>query len=245
MARKTDTAAVLNFHGEPDDLEGVIQIPFDEVVAGPLLLELKAPTVEAPITLQAEAAGPSLTWLRFELPEVTPSGTYQGTVNIGSKKYQTVVDVTPHISFLLLPDQLSLDVNPGDKVAVRLTAANLGNIGVEIPKAHAFGLFDVEGVEKGIRTAFTSASVKGQERLNRLIDGVAGGHGGLVRMLTREGAGLLEPGESRTLLLELSIPKRLNPGRVYGGTWPLANLNYSINIRALANSKPQSKEGIR
>lgn len=245
MARKTDTVAVLNFHGEPDDLEGVIQIPFDEVVAGPLLLELKAPTVEAPITLQAEAASLSLTWLRFELPEVTPPGTYKGTVNIVSRNYQVIVEITPHISLLLLPTHLSLDVRPGDKVTARLTVANIGNVSVEIPRVHAFGLFDVEGLEKGIRTAFTSTSVKGQTRLNQLVEGLAQGHGGLVRLLMREGAGGLEPGESRTLLLELSIPKRLNPGRVYGGTWPLANLNYSINIRALANSKPQSKEGIR
>jgi hypothetical protein len=214
-------------------MEGIVQIPFDQVVSGTLSLELKAPTVKGSITLQAEAAGPSLTWLRFELPEVTPPGTYRGTVNIGSEKYQTNVDIMPHANFLLIPDQLSLNVNPGDKVTVRLTAANLGNTPVEIPRSHGFGLFNLEGAEKGIRSALTSASVKGQERLNRLIDGVARGHGGLVRLLVQDGAGLIRPDESRTLLLELSIPKRLNPGHIYESTWPLANLNYYIYINVI------------
>ena len=244
MARKTDTAAVLNFHGEPDDLEGVIQIPFSQVVAGPMTLQIKAPTVEAPIALQAEAAGPSLTWLRFELPEATPPGTYQGTVNIGAVTYKSVVDVTPHMNFLLIPDQLALNVNPGEKVTVQLTIANLGNTTIEIPTTHGFGLFDLEGAEKGIRTALTSTSVKGQERFNRLIEGVAAGHGGLVRLLVKEGAGQVAPGESRKVLLELSIPKRLNPGHIYEGTWPLANLNYYIYIKVLPTSKGHSKEDI-
>jgi hypothetical protein len=233
MAGKTDIPVVLSFHGAPDDMEGIVQIPFNQVVSEPLLLELKAPTVEAPITLQAEAAGPSLTWLRLELPEATPPGTYQGTVNIASRKYQSIVDVMPHTNFLLIPDQLSLNVNPGDRATVRLTAS------------HGFGLFDLEGAEKGIRTALTSTSVKGQERFNQLIEGVARGHGGLVRLVVRDGAGLIGPDESRTLLLELSIPKQLNPGHIYEGTWPLANLNYYIYIKVLTSNKAPSKEDIK
>ena len=243
MTDKTFTPVVLNFHGTPDDLEGIFQIPFHQVLEGPLLLELEAPTLEAPITLQAEAAGPSLTWLRFELPEVTPPGTYKGMIHVGSEKYESVVDVTPLHNFVLMPSQLSLDVNPGEKVMVELTAANLGNIGVQIPRSHGFGLFDSEGAEKGIRTALTSKSVRGQVRINRLVEEVAGSHGGLVRLLIREGAGWIEPDESRTIRLSLSIPKRLRPGHIYEGTWPLANLNYYVKV--LVSSNAPSKGDIR
>ena len=72
---------------------------------------------------------------------------------------------------------------------------------------------------------------KGLERIMRLAEGVADGHGGLVRVNIKEGAGLIAPGKLSNLRVALRLPKQLKSGQTYSGTWPLLNLRYYVRVQ--------------
>ena len=234
----------LRFRGSPRIVEGLAPLTTRQALTASLSLDLKLPQAvqqAAPLTLQTAPVGSSATQLRFSLPELTPPGTYEGTVQIGGESYPIIVEVEPHPYLIISPRQLLLQVVAGTEAMVELTLVNSGNVPCEITKAHVFGLFDVDGVERSIGAALGDSVEKGQGRLNRFLDEVADNHGGLVRVNMREGAGIIEPGEMRNLQAMLRFSDRLKPGRTYCGTWPLFNLEYYVQVN-VARPKPAATE---
>jgi hypothetical protein len=207
--------------------------------AASLTLDLKLPQAiqqAPPVTLQTEPISASAARLRFSLPESTPPGTYEGTVQISGEYYPILVEVEPHPYLVISPRQLLLRVASGAEATADLVLINSGNVPCEITKAHAFGIFDIDGAERAIGAALGSSTEKGQGRLNRLLDEAADNHGGLVRVNVREGVGSIAPGELRNLRATLRFSDRLKAGHTYWGTWPLLNLRYYVQIY-ITNSK--------
>jgi hypothetical protein len=223
----------IRFHGTPRRAEGLAPLTHEQARTATLSLDLKLPPAlkqTAPVTLQTVPVGSSATRLRLSLPESTPPGTYAGTLQVDSERYPIVVEVKPHPYLVISPRQLVLEVAPGAEAIVDLMLVNTGNVVCQITKAHLFGLFDVQGVERAIGMALGTSSEKGQGRLTSLMDEAADNHGGLVRVAVREGAGPIEPGALRNLRATLRFSDHLKPGRTYWGTWPLLNLKYYVRV---------------
>jgi hypothetical protein len=224
-------ATVLHFRGSPRLVEGLAPVPPLEVAAVPVSINLDLPRQKPePLVVQTAPAGATASRLRFSLPEETPPGTYRGTLQFGGQRYPAVVEVEPHPHLLISPSQLSLQAAPGEEVEIALTIVNDGNVEYEVPRAHGFGLFDVTGVERAIGATLRDSEKNGLERINRLADEVADGHGGLVRVNIKEGAGSIAPGKLSNLRVALRLPKQLKAGQTYSGTWPLLNLRYYVRI---------------
>jgi hypothetical protein len=229
----TTDISPIRFHGTPRTVEGLVPLTAKQALTAVLSLDLKLPPAfqqTAPLTLQTVPVGTSATRLRLALPESTPPGTYEGTVQIENISYPIVVEVKPHPYLVITPRQLILQVAPGTEEIVDLMLVNTGNVVCEITKAHLFGLFDVQGVERSIGAALGTSAEKGQGRLNRLMDEAADNHGGLVRVAVREGAGPIEPGALRSVRATLRFSDHLKPGRTYWGTWPILNLKYYVRV---------------
>ncbi|MCI0390638.1 MAG: hypothetical protein MOB07_17975 [Acidobacteria bacterium] len=236
--------AILRFRGAPDDIEGLAPLTFQQTVSAGVAFELKLPpsvVLEGAINWQAEAAGATATWLKFALPDNTPSGSYEGFVRVGTERFQIVVEVDPQPSILLSPRHLSLQVAPGAEIYADLTVANIGNVTVDLPQAHIFGLFDVKGLDRAVGAALLESTEKGRGRIDRLADEVADNHGGTARVRVQEGAGALAPGEMRHLRALFSFSNRLKTARRYYGIWSLLNLEYRIEIQITGES-PTKKE---
>jgi hypothetical protein len=237
MARKrAEAPAQLRFRGSPELVEALAPAGLHGRGAAVLALEVgrKARTeARLPLDLQTEPAGESATWLRFGLPETTPPGSYKGTIQVGDEKFPMVVEVEPSPNLVASPSQFAVQAAPGEEVGVDISIVNAGNVPCEIGRAHAFGLFDVEGLERGIRAALQADIAKGERRVDRLADEVAESHGGLVRVSV-QGAGTLQPGELRQLSVGLRLSDRLEPGHTYTGTWPLHNLAYHVEVAVTA-----------
>lgn len=240
----TSAGLPIRFRGSPRIVEGLAPLTPQQALSVSLLLDLKLPrTVQptVPLTLQTDPVGSSATRLRFSLPESTPPGTYEGTVQIGGESYPIRVEVEPHPYLVISPRQLLLQVASGQEAIVDLTLVNSGNVPCEIRKAHVFGLFDVEGAERSIGAALGDSAEKGQGRLNRLMEEAADNHGGLVRVNVQEGAGIMEPGELRNLHATLRFSDRLKPKHTYLGTWSLINLEYYVQVD-VASPNPAAPE---
>lgn len=228
----TTNVMPIRLRGSPRIVEGLAPFPPQEMLTASLTFDLKVPQAgkQAAFTLETDPVGASATRLKFSLPESTPPGTYEGTAQIGGESYPIKVEVEPYPYLVISPRQLLLQIRPGADTTVDLTLVNSGNVPCEITKTHAFGIFDVKGVENSIGTALRDSKEKGQGRLNRLIDEVADHHGGLVRVTINEGVGVIKPGEFRNLRATLRLSDRLKPGYTYWGTWPLFNLKYYVRV---------------
>jgi len=88
-----------HFHGSPHLVESLVPLPAHVVTAKSSALDLQFPSSFLPLpqslSLQSVQAGSSATRLRFSLPETSPPGTYEGTVQIGDDTYPIVVRVDP------------------------------------------------------------------------------------------------------------------------------------------------------
>lgn len=239
----TPSVSPLRFRGAPRSVEGLSVLTAQRPLTAALSLNLKLPRSmqAAPFTVQTEPIGSTATRLRFSLPESTPPGTYEGTVQIGPESYPVTVEVEPHAYLAISPRQLILVVEPGSEVTSELTIVNSGNVPCEITKAHAFGLFDVKGADRALGAALADPQVKGEARLARLMDEAADNHGGLVRVAIRDGADVIEPGEVRTLRVALRFSEHLKPGQSYWGTWPLYNLQYYVKVDVTRSAPPAPK----
>jgi hypothetical protein len=240
----TTSVNPLRFRGSPRSVESLSALTPQRPLTAALSLDLKLPRsvqAAAPLTVQTEPIGALATRLRFSLPETTPPGVYEGTVQIGKETYPITVEVEPHTYLVISPRQLILQAAAGTEVAADLTIVNSGNVPCEITKAHAFGLFDVKGADRAVGAALADPEARGQDRLGRLMDEAADNHGGLVRVAVREGSGVIKPGELRTLHVVLRFSERLKPGHTYWGTWPLHNLEYYVKIDVVSSSPTATK----
>lgn len=224
----------LRFRGSPVAMECFAPLTRQEAHGAMIALKLgrRAHPVMAPLRWYGVAATHGAARLRFVLPASTAPGTYTGSARIKDAEYPVVADVEARHYLVATPSRLSLEAAPGAEVAVEITLFNGGNVACHIDRAYAFGLFDVHGLERGIGAAFLAESGKGRDRIDRIAEGFAESHGGLVRVTAREGAGPLEPGEHRTLKLAFRFSDRLKEGRAYYGTLPLHNLRYYVQVRA-------------
>ena len=210
-----------------------------EAAGAGVMLRLPSVSDLAPLPLDASPLPAGASYLRLSLPQTTPPGSYEGTIRLGEQEIPVVAEVESYASLQLAPTQLQLETVPGGETEAHVTALNDGNVGLEIGRAHAFGIFDVLGAERGIRAAFTADTDASERRLDRLIDELADSHGGLVRVQVAEGDGVLDPGAVRDLRVSFRFSDDLEPGHTYSGTWPLHTLRYYVRV-AVAPAREQA-----
>jgi hypothetical protein len=234
MAAGADTP--LRFRGGPTALAAALAAPLPaSAAAAPVDVAARAaesPSPRLSLALPAERASRLVVAdrvARLDVPRDTPPGSYEGTLEIGGETRSVVVDVEPEPFLRLVPPRLVLTAAAGARVPVELALVNLGNVAVEVRGAYAFGLFDVVGVERAIARTFVGEKTEGGSA-DRLVDALGEEHGGMVRARVEQGAGSVEPGETRALTVTLALPDRLRAGHTYWGTWPLDYLRYYVRV---------------
>jgi hypothetical protein len=234
MARKRTSSAPLSFRGSPRGIEGLAPLLTAAPAAATLAVDLREADTSArigPLVLQTEPAGAEAMWLRFDLPPTTPPGTYSGSVQLGTDRFPITVDVHPQQELAISPQALAASASAGDEATIEFILINEGNVPFEVGRTHAFNLLQREAIEEAIHAALRAETAKGESRLDRFADELANRHGGLVRISIADGAGELAPGEARSLRAVLRLPANLTPGSTYTSTWPLGNLNVSVDIQ--------------
>lgn len=235
MAGRRRKREPLRFRGTPSGVEALAPLRVEGAAPTTLALTLEdapdAPDARiAPLALQAEPFGAGATRLSFALPESTPPGAYEGTVQIGEERVPVVVEVAAQPDLDASPPSFTLSVAPGSEAHLDVMLVNRGNVPVEIQRAYAFNLLERGGIEEAVHAALREKAESGEQRLARLMDFLTERHGGLVRVAVEDGAGTLAPGEAREVRAELRFGSELRPGAVYNSTWEIANLNLFIEV---------------
>jgi hypothetical protein len=243
MAQKAKLAETVHFRGWPDRLTGAVELPASGPISLAVTLDLPNESV-TPGPFYAQPMDPPIgkeSWIRVSLPTTTPPGAYRGTIQVGDQKHAATFEVEPRLSLRFIPGTLILRGRPGARVTARLTVVNSGNVAFEVRRAYAFGVSDVDGLERAFGETFRAKVPAGERLIDHFANKLAEAHGGLVRVQITKGPGSLDPGESRQLEAVFKLPDRMHPGRIYAGTWPLGHARYGVQIET-TNGVPSDED---
>jgi hypothetical protein len=239
MATTSRTQEPLRFRGTPGSLAAAVRDPDTIPRRVPVRVAMGGDAKKGASDLVVRATrieGDMM--LQMALPARTPPGTYEGTVDLDGETRAVVIDVEPEVEIQVVPDQLTLQASPGDKVPVELTIANAGNVAVEIRGAYALGIFASGGLERALHRAYTDKLPDGTRRVDYLGDRLADEHGGIVRIAVDAGEGVIESGDVRTVTFNFHIPSGLQSGRTYTGTLPLHDVRYHVRLVVVEGRQP-------
>ena len=243
MAGRAKSASAVHFHGWPDRLTGAVELPASGPISLAVTLDLPDEAA-TPAPLYAQPMDPpngKESWLRLSLPTTTPPGAYRGTIQVGDQKHVATFEVEPRLNLRMIPSSLLLRGRPGARVNAQLTLANRGNVAFEVQRVHAFGVSEVDALERAFGQTFRAKLPPGERLIDRFANTLAESHGGLVRVQIAKGAGSAAPGVSRDLEAVFKLPDRMRSGRAYAGTWPLGFVRYGVEIDTI-NGVPSNED---
>lgn len=237
MAGKTRSPEAVHFSGWPDRLTGAVELPASGPISLAVTLDLPD-EAGIPAPLYAQPMDPSVgksSGLRLSLPTTTPPGAYRGTIQVGDYKHVATFEVEPRLNLRMIPASLLLRGRPGARITAHLTIVNRGNVAFEVQRVHAFGVSELDGLERALGQTFR-AKLPARERLiDRFANALAETHGGLVRVKIVNGAGHVAPGVSRELEAVFKLPDRMRSDRAYAGVWPLDYVRYGVQIDTISS----------
>jgi hypothetical protein len=178
-------------------------------------------------------AGGDASEIRLKLPHATPAGTYKGEATFGGETHAVVIDVMPVLRVRVVPRQTVVDVEPGGRAEFEVQFTNNGNVVVDLPKARQFDLDNEEGQDRALGRSLRAGLGEGESRVERFFEELRESHGGEARVILLEGAGALEPGDTRRVRCQVDVPMTVRPGRSYAGGWQIGNASHLIIVQVM------------
>lgn len=161
--------------------------------------------------------------------ERMPPGKYEAVFRAGGQVTEVLLVVEPVRDVEIDPTHIVETICPGDKTNVTLTIVNRGNVDLEIPEAHVFGLFQSGGLEAAAAKAYASKQ-KGLDRLAVGIEGLAERHALVRTKIDRKAPVVTSPGAFLRVTATIKWPGDLTPGHTYHGTWAIGPARLSVRI---------------
>jgi hypothetical protein len=233
----------LRFKGAPTRVLATIELPEAFPPARDCRVTLPE-TGSLPLVVRPlRSTPPIISILSFRLPRSTPSGSYEGNMELGDKRIPIVVDVESRSSLRFIRPKITHKGVPGARMSTELTLVNRGNVNVTIPNKATFCVFDDGGVTRALYRGLVEEDSVGKQRIDRVMDELAKAHGGLVRLTVIKGSGRLAPEEVRELEVELHFSRRLTGGHTYRGTWSVCGASLEVEIEV--TNSPAARRGAR
>lgn len=248
MATATGRKNSVHMRGTPPNLFAALRLTASQAQEISITLDATDSAVgkafqSNPPEVQVSAVSDTgISRVHLRLSRSTPPGTYLGTMETDEQTQNLVIEVEPRKRISILPKRASISGMAGATAELRLTLINLGNIPLDVPKAGGFGLFQKQGMDQAVGRTFQEKPVRGERSVDRFMDALRDGYGGVAKLKIREGAGTLEPGDSRDARLVFQIPAQLIPNNSYWGLWSIHDYNYKIEIEVLPDEVKKPKE---
>jgi hypothetical protein len=181
---------------------------------------------------------------RLRLPTHTPPGHYEGSVEFADGKCQPFeVTIEPCPRIRVSPSTLSLSGASGAQAKAQLLLENRGNVPIAIEETLVTGVFDNDGIETALASAYRLES----DDLNQIVATVFGrlrdAHGGLLKLRVAEGAGELAVGERRLITVETVLSSKLHAGHGYHGVLKLGGHAIAVRLSVTAALATKRKLG--
>lgn len=239
MATATRRKESVRIRGTPPNLFAALRLTTSQARAISVSLDAPDAVVQkalesAPPLVQVSALNDAgMSRLHLRLPRTIPPGTYPGTIEIDEQAQDLVVEVEPRKRISIYPKRATITGKAGGRTELHLTLINMGNVPLLVPKASGFGLFQKKGLDLAVGRTFQKKPARGERSVDRFMDALSDGYGGVVKLKVQDGAGTLVPGDSRDVTVVFQIPSRLIANETYWGLWSIHDYNYKIEIDVL------------
>ncbi|MBC7894953.1 MAG: hypothetical protein H7066_06050 [Cytophagaceae bacterium] len=220
------TSGAITFTGRPGGLTTIVpaDLVTDKVV--PISVSVAGkPTI---YRASVRAFGSNQSEIRLRLADDTPPGTYQGEGTLGGKPRPVVIEVDAVVKVRVTPAETVVAATPAARIDFTISVLNAGNVPLDIPKLDTFDLDDEEGQDGALGRSLRGSETDGKRGVDRYFDELRNSHGGEARVLLKDGAGRLAPGEFRSLTCTLEVPDIAQEGRTYVGAWPIGDSQHVI-----------------
>ncbi|MBV9673808.1 MAG: hypothetical protein JO076_13430 [Verrucomicrobia bacterium] len=243
---------VLFFSGPPQTITGIIPVvnisSEDQKIRSITIKSNKlrgaggVPLSEIPF--RARLRGGQQANLRARLPvdPLTPPGSYEFEVTIGSRKLPAVAHIPEVIDLRILPGEITIVASPKTSSYTRsVVAENRGNVSLLTGNQCEVPVFEIttltsavlNGLSKGDRESKDSMV---KAALTELADLKVG------TLVIKRKAMAISPGQKVAVDIEFELPAELKPQRRYSASLSLYNANLKIEIYTTAKSQLGSRK---
>ena len=227
----------LAIRGGPRSLSTLVRGGSDTLTL-PVEMLGEAPFSEEPLWATYRPRVSGVGEIRVVLPRRTPPGRYEARVVLPDGEQHVVLEVEPKPRLRFHPRGGIVVIGSADeRVTATVTALNVGNAGIEIPKKGGAGLYAQDATECAVGRTLRTGPRKGESIIDRLAEEFAAEFGGTMRVITTSGAGVLEADNARELTLQLHLPEGLQPEKTYGGQWTFSGGALTITVHTSKKQK--------
>ena len=231
----------IHLRNRTDEKLRVKRIPLSaSKLAGPVKVLVRDLEVFAVLPPGAEAH----ICCKIPLPPQTPPGKYSAQALMGEARKPVLVDVLESWDIALIPTELSLRPADGKRLVHTIQVTNHGNMPWEIHGAALAPLQEKNGIHRNIFLSLKNCVKGGYEGvLNdfaaRMKETVV--EPAKIKIISK--TAFLQPGETREMDLEISLPANVKRNRRYSGEVPFENarLLLDIEVRGKSAAKKELK----
>lgn len=191
--------------------------------------------------------------IRIVIPTDTPPGSYEGELAVAGGQIPTVLHVVEDVELEVAPAEVVLESGAGERVDRQIVCTNHGNVPLVVGEIGAVVLDDELTTCRSLRAVTAAWPDEGGEHdaVDRFVDlYVKEGwkkvveHSGVLRVHTRGGPQEIPPGETRVVVLEITLPDRLEPRTRYTAVAPLYTTDLTFRVVPV-RGRPDSAGGQR
>jgi len=174
----------------------------------------------------------------------TPPGTYETTLEAGKQRERAVVHLFANGMVEIRPQPMQLAGRAGESLTHTVVAISRGNVTYRVPTGLSVFLEEHDWVGRALVFALRETSAKDthQQYLDRGLQEFRSSLPSPARVKVSRTKAELEPGETLSLEIEISLPTGLVKGRTYFGSAPFlgSRLSFDIECTGAASSRGRS-----
>jgi len=172
--------------------------------------------------------------ISHELPAQTPPGTYESSLYIGGAERKIKMIVQPQMQVSVHPNNFSfVGAEAGKTHSAQITITNTGNLPFTIPDVKHVAALDMDLICRAFGFALRSKGGEGYiptmdelaKNINRYLPDWASAH-------VEEAGQTLQPGETKIIHLNITLPKNTDAGKDYTGNMRFWNKSISYEIKS-------------
>jgi hypothetical protein len=155
-----------------------------------------------------------------EVNPQTPPGTYESTLNVGGQLRKVKMLVQPHIAIGIYPTNFTFqDTTPGKLHTAAFTLTNTGNMPFQVPDIKHIAAIDMDMLCKAFGIGFRDRTA---ETYNQVLDAITknvrNNLTDWASVTIEEKGEIIDPGASRLIHLNITLPKNCDPTNDYDGS---------------------------
>ncbi len=182
--------------------------------------------------------------ITYQLPNSTPPGIYESTIQVGGQEKRLKMIVQPNIQVELAPLIIHFQgVEAGKSYNALISMSNIGNLPFRVPDIKHVNTLDEDFLCRALALAIRENGAEGfNATMDELTRNIHKEMTDWASVKLDESGNVIQPGEMIQLHFTLTLPANVNPARDYFGSVRIWNKLINFNINSHLDSPSEKKD---